>query len=852
MYDNCLECTLSEGREGTCGNRGPENAEVVLVGEAPGWEEVQRGLPFVGKAGKFLERLLLSNGIDIRSCLVTNVCHCRPLSNRTPKTEEMKACRAHFLAKDIAAHPRKVIVAMGNCGYYGVFPKGTASGITKRSGIWEWSTEFDAWVVPCIHPAGGLRNPHYVPEIAGALATVAQFLRGEYDPQPEEVQVQVVNSLDSLAEMVAEVREHGECSFDIETTGYDFQTDKIICISICTTSTHSWVVPTTYYSWEMREEKHYDIGNDGGNGVDPKKYEVVSEEVLVGEDWTEEGTERRPYWKAAEWEQVRAQLCDLLADSSIKLVAHNAMFDMSFLAYQWEATFGGLLFDTMLAHHLLDENSPHGLKPLACRYTTLGEYDRGLDEEFTKIKRSRIAPIEKHYGRIPPEILFRYAGLDTYATLQLKHIFYPRLQEEGLIKLYYGLTIPLQDVLRRMEMRGIKVDEKLLLEYQKEWASELDVLREEVQAAVGFELNINSHPQLAQYFFGDKKYEPLKLTTTGRPSTDEESLKYLAEKVGDPAAVKILQYKKIYKLYSTYVNGILNNISSVDSRLHTRYLVHGTVSGRLSSQKPNLQNIPRASHDDVLAGKLKKMFVAEEGYQFVEMDYGQLEIRVWGHYADDPILTELLFADDIHSAIASEVYQKSRESITKEERVITKALVFGVLYGRGPKSVSEEFGWSIKKAQQFITDFFNRFPKAKEWLDMQVTLARTRGYVANLFGRRRRLPDMHSSEESVVAQAERQAVNSPIQGGAADITNAALVRLDIALEPFRSHALLQVHDSIMCEVAADELAEVIPLMRSVLETAPKGFRVPLIVEAEVGSNWGEMKEWHEEASEEAA
>lgn len=818
MYSMCQECTLGKEREGVCGNRGPQDAAIVIVGEAPGYEEVASGVPFVGKAGRLLEQLLAECGISSTSCLVTNVCHCRPLANRTPSTAEMKVCREQFLKNDLSSYPRKVIIALGNYGYYGTVPKGTATGITKRHGIWEWNDEFACWVVPCIHPAGALRNPRYISQIKSTMQTVAKFLRGEYDPHPKGIEVCIPENRQQVDEMLEDLREK-EVAFDIETTGYDFLEDEIVCISLCSAPELAYVVPTPYYFWEGDE--------------------------LVGADWNEKAS-RTPYWSPDDWIYVEECLRELFLKTK-NIVAHNAVFDLSFLKHKWRIVHQGVLMDTMLIHHLLDENARHGLKPLACQYLSLGEYDREFDLVFNKIKRSHgLSPEEKHYGRVDPLVLFKYAGLDACACLQLKQVMLPSLQEQGLTNLFFRLTMPLLSVLLKMEMLGIRVDKELLLQYEKEWGEELDSLEGEIATNVGFDLNVRSSVQLQQYFFSDKGYKPLKSTTTDRPSVDEESLKYLEEEYKDQVATKILQYKRIHKLFTTYVRGILDDIGS-DGRVHTRYLIHGTNTGRLSSTKPNMQNIPRASHDESLAGKIKNIFIAEEGFLLARADFRQLEIRVWAHASNDPDLVRLMGEDDIHAAIASEIFQKPRDQITKEERVIAKACVFGTLYGRGAKSIADEFNWTMKKSQAFIDDFFARFPTAKQWLDKQVSNARTRGHVTNLFGRRRRLPDIHSSETGVVAQAERQAVNAPIQGGAADICNSALIRLSSLLEQsgFKSRPLLQVHDEIVFEVAEEEKEVVLPLIQQIMEAIPKGFRVALPVEIEIGSSWGSMEEWHD-------
>lgn len=802
-FPECTDCSISEDaiNRGHVKWRGRVDAPVVIVGEAPGQEEEEQELAFVGSAGRKLNKVLRSVGIDSNDMLITNTVKCRPRMNRNPTSKECRICREKYLVREIKLYPRKLIIALGNFGYYGVVPKGSPSGITSRCGVFEENEEFGCTVLPCLHPAGVLHKPATEPLLVDAIRKAAKFIKNGYTHTSKRSAVyKEIRDLDSFWDLVSEIKSAKKFVVDLETTGFSCITDRIICMSFSTEPFTAWYLP-------LREDEHF-------------------------------------VWSKGDWEAIEEGLKGIFEDSSIGKMGFQVKFDFKFLISHFGWEIRGSVDDPMLMHHLIEEGTPHGLKSLAIRYAGMGNYSRPLEDAFAKVTQNReLSPEEKHYGKIPSSILKGYAAADADATLRVYDYLLPILKgDPDLFRFYRRGVMPVMDVLMEMELTGIRVDQERIRKLGEDLLQELESLKVEFGAEVDEEINIGSAKQLSELLFQKgvrgKKYPIVK---PGRkyPSTDESVLRELQEKTGDRIFDILLQYRKVGKLNSTYVIGMAKQIAP-DGRIHTSYLQHGTVTGRLSSSRPNLQNIPRDSI-------IKNIFIPSPGYFLLSADYRQHEVRMWAEYSQDQRLIEALSAgEDVHSQIGSMLLGKPAEDISKGERVFVKGVVFGLMYGRGARSLAMGLAKTLKRevpedeAKTFMRLFFNMFPDARQWLYDQQDFAARNGYVKNRFGRIRHLPEIFSANKEIKAEAKRNARNAPIQGLASDITNLALVRIRSAFKDrgLRARLLLQVHDEILAEAAIAEIPAACEIISEQMLRPISGISVPLAIDLEILDRWG--------------
>jgi len=481
---------------------------------------------------------------------------------------------------------------------------------------------------------------------------IAQFIEDGFTLPPQKsVIYNEIRDLNAFEELIQEIRDRGRFVVDLETTGFNFWDDRILCMTFSTAPLTAWYLP-------MEED----------------------------ETWL---------WSRGDWALIQEGLRGIFEDPSIGKIGHNLKFDLKFLIsyFGWEVQ--GRLDDPMLMHHLLDENTAHGLKPLAARFTDMGNYASELEEVFNEVKRSRIPPSEKHYGKIPAPILKLYALKDADATYRVYELFKSELEPLKILNRFYGKAVTkVMKALMHMELVGVRVDQERMEELKEDFSVRLEELQEEINTYAEDDINIRSSQQLQQLLYVDQGLPILRRTPSGRPSTDEATLRELQSQSKHPVLDSILEFRRTSKLYSTYVIGLLRELAS-DGRLHTSYLQHGTATGRLSSSRPNLQNIPRESI-------IKSLFVPTEGWYFVTSDYSQHELRMWANYSKDKKFIKALTTDDVHSYIGSILLNKSPENISTDERTKVKGVVFGLMYGRGPKSLAGEFDMTISEALKLI------------------------------------------------------------------------------------------------------------------------------------------------------
>jgi len=533
-----------------------------------------------------------------------------------------------------------------------------------------------------------------------------------------------------------------------------------------------------------------------------------------------------PPLNSPEMQPLRA----LLADPTIRKTAQNAKYDVLVLR-SMGVKLAGLDFDTMLASYVLDPGRrSHGLDVLALEF---------LDHTMTSYTdlcgkgRSAIP-----FDECPVEAARDYACEDADMALRLRRIFEPQLESYELTRLLDGVEIPLVEVLAEMEWTGIAIDLPLFASLKQSFQTTREAVEKQIYEAAGEEFNINSNPQLREIMFGKLNLPVIKRTSTG-PSTDVSVLTELAEE-GHELPTKLIEYRELSKLENTYLDALPRLVNPKTGRLHTSFSQAVASSGRLSSNDPNLQNIPIRRE---LGRDIRRGFIPREGWLLLAADYSQIELRLLAHLSRDPAFVEAFQAGgDIHRQTAAVIFDVPLAEVTSTMRSRAKTINFATIYGQGAHALSRQLGIDHAEAKEFIARYFERFQGVRNYLDSMVAFAREHGYVQTIFGRRRYIPELRERNFNIRAFGERVAANSPIQGSAADLIKIAMIRIDDALRTrnLQSKMLLQVHDELVFEVLPEELEEVSNLVKHEMEHAAQ-LSVPLVVDLGVGKNWLETK-----------
>jgi DNA polymerase-1 len=521
-------------------------------------------------------------------------------------------------------------------------------------------------------------------------------------------------------------------------------------------------------------------------------------------------------------------LRDLLADPTIRKTAQNSKYDLLMLR-SMGVNLAGLDFDTMLASYVLDPGRrSHGLDVLALEFL---DYTMTSYADLCGKGRSAIP-----FDECPVEAARDYACEDADMALRLRRIFEPQLESYQLTRLFDGVEIPLVSVLAEMEWTGIAIDLPLFSSLKQRFQAEREAVEKQIYEAAGVEFNINSNLQLRDILFGKLNLPVIKRTSTG-PSTDAAVLTELAE-AGHELPTLLMEYRELSKLENTYLDALPRLVNPKTRRLHTSFNQTVASSGRLSSNDPNLQNIPIRRE---LGRDIRRGFIPREGWLLLAADYSQIELRLLAHLSHDPAFVEAFQAGgDIHRQTAAVIFDVPQVTSTMRSRA--KTINFATIYGQGARALSLQLGIEHAEAKEFIARYFERFQGVRNYLDSMVAFAREHGYVQTIFGRRRYIPELRERNFNIRAFGERVAANSPIQGSAADLIKIAMIRIDDALRTrkLRSKMLLQVHDELVFEVLPDELEEVKELVKYEMENAAQ-LSVPLLVDLGVGKNWLETK-----------
>jgi DNA polymerase-1 len=508
-------------------------------------------------------------------------------------------------------------------------------------------------------------------------------------------------------------------------------------------------------------------------------------------------------------------------------IAHNFKYDFKVLQ-KYNVKIKGNLFDTMIAHYLLNPDGRHGMDYLSEMY---------LDYIPVSIE-SIIGKKGKDQGNFRDVELSeqtRYAAEDADVTFQLYELFAPQLKKENLEDLFYKVEMPLMLVLAKMELTGISIDKIWLEKESIDLEKDLRELESKIFEISGEEFNMNSPKQLGEVLFDKMQLDPkAKKTKTGQYKTGEDILQKLAH---DHEIIQyILKYRTYQKLKSTYVDALPTQIEPKTNRVHTNFSQTTAATGRLSSVNPNLQNIPiRTERGQQIRGA----FVANDGFELISADYSQIELRLIAEISGEEVMIKAFQnGEDIHASTAAKLYDIPLEEVTKTQRSNAKTVNFGIIYGQGAFGLAEQTGLSRKEAKEMIENYFATYPQLKIYMASQLESAKEMGYVSTILGRKRHLKDINSNNFVVRGQAERNAVNAPIQGSAADVIKIAMINIDKKLteQNLKSKMLLQVHDELIFEVPTEEVAQMKTLIKTEMENAVET-KVPLLVEVGEGKNW---------------
>ncbi|MBC8446944.1 MAG: DNA polymerase I [Chloroflexi bacterium] len=628
--------------------------------------------------------------------------------------------------------------------------------------------------------------PPTVPAEGQQLALFAETEEVQAAPI-SSTQYQTITTEADLDELLRTLRATGRVAFDVETTSTNPMLADLVGLAL---------------AWGAGQAAYIPVGH------------VMTEQLPL--------------------EMALARLRPLLEDASIPKAAHNGEYDLTVLA-RYGVAVQGELFDTMIAEWLLDPASRSlGLKNLA--FARLGAEMTPISELIgTGSKQITMA-------QVPSSKAAPYAAADVDMTWQLVGLLRPELESKGLLDLFQEVEMPLVPVLVAMQQAGVALDVGYLQEMSKMLAGRLIELEREIHDLAGYPFNINSTQQLSDALFSQLQLprQGVPKTKSGHYSTAASVLQGLQGR--HPVIDFILEQRELSKLKSTYVDALVELVNPRTGRVHTSYNQTGTVTGRISSSNPNLQNIPIRTE---LGRQIRRGFVAQPGWKLLAADYSQVELRVMAHISQDPgLLAAFRRGEDIHASTAAAVLGVALDQVTSDMRRIAKGVNFGIMYGQGPYGLAQQTGMSQDEATQFIRTYFTTYPQVKEYLDRTRVQAREQGYVETLLGRRRYFPELgvgSKAHNNVRQAAERAAINMPTQGTAADILKIAMIRLHQALRErgLRSRMILQVHDELVLEVPDEELPTVAPLARQIMEGA-FDLDAPLKVDLKAGENWLEM------------
>jgi DNA polymerase-1 len=821
IYGDCKSCTLDRERH-VRGYGLDDQPDLMVIGEAPGYEEVAQGRPFVGRSGKLLREILTALHIDTSRVYYTNACCCRPPMNRAPKAVEVVACHDRLISEVESVRP-SIIVALGNTALSSLL--GGRTGITKRRGMYE-EIELPSGnivgIIPSLHPAGVLRDPEGFQDLADDLELAYRMTQEDSPPvvQPPYDKFIMVDSSEKfiyLLNRIAVEKQHGRLvSIDLETEGLDPRRGEILSASFTFENLDTMVID--WYNTTLRQ---------------------------------------------------REQMAEALR--GVRAVFHNGQFDLQWL---WENGMPvDIASDTMLASYCLDERKgSHGLKRLATKYFRAPDYAAVVRSTEEDGRKSSMAMSADDWSSDFRSRVMRYNGADSYYTMRLHQTLGPEMREDDVSWVHDNILIPAVRHFVRFEMDGMLVDTKYLEKLGREWLAEIMAIEVELRKFPGAEeLNLRSSRQINVFLFDTLGLQTMPCDANGIVANetiaaetalvpDEEAqefwrtqnvksgtkarstgtymLYWLAQQHEFPRLM--VRHRLLSKQYGAYHDGYIA-IMDDQCRIRPRYRLHGTRTGRLSSTDPNIHGMPRRK-------AIKRIFIADKGYVLIAADYSQAEIRMVAHLAEDESLIQALSETDIHRAISKKLFSLTDaqlDAMSEEERSIkrraAKTIAFGMIYGRSPQSIAPQLGVSLREAEGYVREFYKMMPKVKEWIGRQHALVMREKEVSTIFGRKRRFPLVIDKRHA--SEIMRQAVNFPVQSAVSDMTILAYMRIIERLDVLGIPVKLwpHVHDGFYFQVRASDKSRAVEITKEEMHRVPFKTVVPFTAEIQAGPNWGELK-----------
>lgn len=621
--------------------------------------------------------------------------------------------------------------------------------------------------------------------IAGESLSLLEDQQHSVTAQKKETDYQCILTHEQLDDWVIKLTNSKQFAFDTETDNVDHVHAKLVGISLSVEPYQAAYIPLAH------------------------QYLGVPEQLPLTE--------------------VLAKLKPVLENPEIKKIAQNAKFDYSILA-NYGIKVSGIAFDTMLESYVLNSTERHDMDSMANRYLN---HKTITYDELTKVDKKKVT-----IDAIEVEKTTQYAAEDADITLQLHEKLWPELEkDQKLTKLFTDIEMPLAIVLAEMERTGVLVDAKQLNDYSIELAKQLMKIEAQLQSLAGEKFNPASPKQIQAILFDKHNLPVLKKTPKGDPSTSEEVLSELANEYELPRM--ILFYRGLAKLKNTYTDKLPLMISPIDQRIHTNYNQIGTITGRLSSNDPNLQNIPVRNEE---GRRIRQAFIAPKGCKIISADYSQIELRIMAHLSQDESLLNAFAHDkDIHRVTAGEILGKAESEVTNEERRRAKAVNFGLIYGMSAFGLSKQINIPRKEAQFYIDRYFERYPGVQQYMEQTRQLAAEQGYVETLSGRRLYLPKIRSTNGIEKRGAERAAINAPMQGTAADIIKTAMIKMSEWIKNQSEDNIkmvMQVHDELVFEVKDAFVEQYCTEIKKIMENCYQ-LSVPLKVDVGIGNNWDE-------------
>lgn len=831
LNPHCEKCPLHKSTNGTVcvAGEGPRDAEIMIIGEAPGAEEEKTGRPFMGQSGRILRNELHKNGLE--SVFITNTVRCRPPDNHKPSVTEMKACR-EYLDYELERIKPRFVVTLGATPTKALFTGKTK--VTQHHGtvVEDPKRPYTGFI--SYHPAYTLHDPSKLPDFQADIARLARAVRGE--SRKTSLPWAIVRR-GNLATFLREFTAAPWFSFDLETSGLFMHDPKGYINSIqIGLPGRTWVIPVMDYDPILKRPKY------------------------------------TPWRRGKALPTLMQVLAEIQKDTKKRAVGHNAKFDNKWLKLKCGMKFR-LSLDTMLASHTLDENSDHDLKSLTRKHLDEPDYDLTTREKK---------------GFVSPRKLYEYGARDAAYTLRLAKLFHAELvKDRELHRLFYKLVMPAARAFEKIELRGKYVNLERMDEIGLDLRSELVGIEGQLNALAGRKVNWNAPAQVAKYLYEDLELDCTEYTEKGAPSTSETAIIDLLGK--HPAVSLLVKYRELSKFLSTYIIGLREFM--VGNLLYISYKLHGTVTGRYSSR---IHSIPRD-------GKIRNLVEAPPGWEFVQADISQAELRIIATLSGDLEMRRcFLEGIDIHwrtlmfvlqsggmqgdyvkflrdtakkiygeefsiSASADKLLEAGHEAAIavwsgwKEARKKAKAVNFGYVYGMFEKkfiqTAKTKYGWepTWDEAHSNREAYFHLYHGIPAWHSKQKKLCAINGYVRMLSGRRRRLPGIESNKKSLRMEAERQAINSPVQGFIGDYKAMCLVEIEETIPKNQLRVVGEHHDAILMIVKTEHKAKALPrvlqIIRSpaLLEDFKVELDVPMDGEVEVGP-WGAGKPWTESSA----